>query len=341
MKISVTEIDAGQYDQWNRFVDLSPQGDVFCYSWWLDAVTKSRFKIFVIKDKDEIVAGMPLAYDRFGRINEPPLTRTLGVLFKPQPWLSVHRQLSNQRNWLNELLHSFSVEDVVQFCTHHNFNDWLPFRWKGLKQTTRYTYLVDYSAGRDLWGNLNRGKKNFINRAVKNGLSVEETDDIRSLYNLVTMSYGRQGLKFHIQFDDFNSLNDAVVKNGRRLILKAIDSQNCLHAAIYLVYDHRSAYYLISGSDPENRTKGGHTLVLWEALKYFSDKVDFFNFGGSNIESIESHFRSFGGRMVPYYHIYNDQMIRFDDIGYHFKQIGDHFSSVYNLVRNRTKRILS
>ncbi len=54
-------LDPDRYDEWNNFVDLSPQGDVFCYSWWLDAVTKSHFKILVVLENDTIVSGIPLA----------------------------------------------------------------------------------------------------------------------------------------------------------------------------------------------------------------------------------------------------------------------------------------
>jgi hypothetical protein len=52
------ELNNTQYDLWDTFVDQSPQGDVFCYSWWLDAITKSNFKILALFDGDEIVAGL-------------------------------------------------------------------------------------------------------------------------------------------------------------------------------------------------------------------------------------------------------------------------------------------
>ena len=85
--LSIKTLESGRYNEWNTFVDKSPQGDVFCYSWWLEAITKSHFKILVITEKDEIVAGIPLAYDAQNKVNEPPLTRTLGVLYKPQEHL--------------------------------------------------------------------------------------------------------------------------------------------------------------------------------------------------------------------------------------------------------------
>jgi hypothetical protein len=49
----------------------------------------------------------------------------------------------------------------VQMCTHHNFTDWLPFMWKGFKQTTRYNYIINYENKTfdNLWRNFNQGNK--------------------------------------------------------------------------------------------------------------------------------------------------------------------------------------
>jgi hypothetical protein len=77
-------LNSNDYDAWNLFVNDSPQGDVFCYSWWLGAVTNGDFEVLVIKEDGKIVAGIILPFYSTGRINEPYLTRTLGVLYKNQ-----------------------------------------------------------------------------------------------------------------------------------------------------------------------------------------------------------------------------------------------------------------
>ena len=321
-------LDSNRYHDWNAFVDQSPQGDVFCYSWWLDAITRSNFRILVAVEKDEIVAGMPLAYDLNNNINEPPLTRTLGVLYKPKNTLNDHIYSSNQRRWLNALIEFLPLENFVQVCMHHNFTDWLPFRWKGFRQTTRYTYLIDYKdkTEDDLKINLNRGRKNIINRAIKDGIKVEETNDLELLYNFACLSYKRQGLKFSIPFDVIRNLDEAILKYGRRIIFKAVDDSDKVLAVIYLAYNRKSAYYLLSGSDPEFRNTGGHSLVLWEAVKFFRKKVDFFNFGGSDVKHIEEHVKGFGGIMTPYFHIFNDELLfGKSGIRYHTAQILFHF----------------
>ena len=333
-----------QYSIWDVFVDISPQGEVFCHTWWLDAITKSKFKILVCFDNEEIVAGMPLAYDGKNRVNEPPLTRTLGVLFKPQADVSDHKYISNKRRWLTALLEELPLNNFVQMCMHHNFTDWLPFRWRGFKQTTRYTFIIDYKGVTTdkLWKNISEGTQRVIKSARKYSLKVEETDDFAMLYHFECLTYKRQGLVFKAPFEDLDLLDKAICKYGKRTILKATDSSNRIHAMLYFVHNEKSSYLLLSGSDEKYRKFGGHTLVLWESIKYLSDKTAYFNFGGSDIERIESHFKRFGGVQTPYFHIYNENLLwEREDIWYHIDQTFFHFIQIWKAFIKKTLKIFT
>jgi len=341
--MSVITLEPHQYEQWNFFVSQSLQGDVFCYSWWLEAITRSNFKILAIFENDEIVAGIPIALDSQNKVNEPPLTRTLGVLYKVHETKSKRKQRSDERKWLNELLSYLPLDDFVQMCMHHNFKDWLPFRWKGFKQTTRYTYLIEYRklSPDDLWQNLDRLRKRMINRSIENNIKVEITHDLKLIYKYESLTYERQGLKFRIPFENLKSLDDAIKQFGNRIIFKAVDHQNQIHAVLYAAYNSKSAYALLSGSDPELRNQGGHTLVMWEAIKYFFDKAEFFNFGGSDIERIESHIRGFGGTLTPYSLIYNERLMsERKDIWFHLGEIKFHLIVVSKILINKVLKTI-
>jgi hypothetical protein len=331
-------LESSHYEQWDSFVEQSPQGDVFCYSWWLEAITKSHFNILVIIENDEIVAGIPVAFDDQNKINQPPVTRTLGVLYKTQGTLPQQKQISNQRKWLDALLEQLPLENFVQMCMHHSFTDWLPFRWKGFRQTTRYTYIINYGGKtiNDLRNNLKPDNKRIIKRALENGIRIETTNDFDLVYHYVTLSYKRQGLEFRISYNDLKLLDDAVRSRGNRVIFKAIDNANQVHAILYVVFNHKSAYGLLAGSDSKLRKMGGDTLVTWEALKYFSDKVKYYNFGGSDIERIEMHLRGFGGVLTPYFQIYNENLIwERNGIRYHLNQIVFHSGEIFKSIIKR------
>ena len=76
-----------------------------------------------------------------------------------------------------------------------------------------------------------------------------------------------------------------------------------MHAALYLVWDERAAYYLLGGGDPELRNSGAHSLIMWEAIKHAATVSKTFDFEGSMVEPVERFFRAFGGRQVPYHRV--------------------------------------
>lgn len=331
---NVVKLGCEYFAAWDKFVDESPQGDIFCYSWWLDAITNSHFEILAIIENGNIVAGMPLAYDRQNKINEPPFTRTLGLLFRHNQELNQRRRASIERKWSNSLLEKIDIKNLRQLCTHHNFYDWLPFKWKGLSQTTRYTYLIDYQEKNftEIQKALSRGKKSAINKALRSGLKVQESDEFDLFYKYSDLTYRRQGKRMNTSYSVFKTLDDSIKKNGHRLILKAVDQKNNIHSISYFAYNKNSAYYLISGKNHEFSESAGLTLILWESIIYFSTRVQYFNFGGSDIQRIEKYLRGFGGTITPYFHIYNARLLHEYDIKYSLNQASFHLINSFKAV---------
>ena len=309
-KLKVTELGKSSYDIWDKFVDESPNGDIFCKSWWLDAITKSNFKILVVINCKEIQAGIPLAYDNNGKINEPPLTRTLGPIFKRLSNISNYSQRMLNRKWLNLLLDKIDKKKVFQFCTHHNYHDWLTFRWKGYKQTTRYTYLIDNNETEDeIWQKFTQNRKRDIKIALGNNLHVKISDDFKLLYKMIELTYKRQGKKFGLRYNDFKRLDVEIKNRNMRRIFITYDEHNQPHAALYVVFNSKSAYYLLCGSNPKLRHLKGNILAFWQAIKYFRTRTNYSNFGGSDIERIENFLKQFGGKLTQYFHIFTEKPI--------------------------------
>lgn len=326
------------YPAWDRFVDTSPQGDVFCYSWWLETVTRGDFAILAVRDHRGIAAGIALPFHSTGRINEPCLTRTLGVLYRNNNGPSSRQRLSEERKCLFALLDHLSPDSFVQMCMSHNFVDWLPFRWRGFQQTTRYTYLIDFmrTAPDSLWNNISKAHRYTVRKAIRNRITIEESDDIELVHRYSSLSFRRQGLVFRYSLQNLAWLDAAVKEHGHRKIFKAVDSLSRIHAVFYVVFRPRSAYCLLSGGDPELRDRGGHTLLIWHVIKHFSTRVPLLNFGGSDLEGIEAHLRHFGGTLTPYFHIFNRELMdKPEGIRYHGRQIIHHSRALLGALRAR------
>jgi lipid II:glycine glycyltransferase (peptidoglycan interpeptide bridge formation enzyme) len=88
-----------------------------------------------------------------------------------------------------------------------------------------------------------------------------------------------------------------------RTILAAVDDRDRVHAAQFFVRDGTTTYSLFGGADPELRSSGAHSLVIWEAIRRACETSQRFDFLGSMIESVERFNRAFGARQVPYFFV--------------------------------------
>ena len=82
-----------------------------------------------------------------------------------------------------------------------------------------------------------------------------------------------------------------------------MDRDDNLHAAIFVVFDSKSAYYLISTIDPDFRNSGASTLLIKKAIEYLAPFTQRFDFEGSMIDGVENSFRRIGARQIPYFAI--------------------------------------
>jgi hypothetical protein len=66
------------------------------------------------------------------------------------------------------------------------------------------------------------------------------------------------------------------------------------------VWDRHAAYNLLGGADPQLRTSGASSLLMWESIVRARERTDVFDFEGSMLQPVERFFRSFGARQTPY-----------------------------------------
>jgi lipid II:glycine glycyltransferase (peptidoglycan interpeptide bridge formation enzyme) len=87
--------------------------------------------------------------------------------------------------------------------------------------------------------------------------------------------------------------------NGSGKCFAAVDQDGQTHAALFVAWDLKRAYYVAGGTDPELRASGADSLLLWHILQFCAERTEAFDFAGSVVEGIEKFFRSFGGKLVP------------------------------------------
>ena len=293
--------------QYDKFVDSSPQGSIFHKSWWLESVAQNNYQILFIKRNEEILAAWPLTFKKIAGLNlimPPPLLPRLGIMFAPSPKIKYSEKLSDEMSLMSELTTLLPKHALFYQRFSVEFTNWLPLCWAQFKQTTRYTYVIeDLTDLNRVWENVRHSTKRKINLALKSDIKVVTDLSLDKLLELNELTFKRQNLNVPYSRERVYRIDEACVKNNARKIFFAVDSAGQIHAAVYIVYNQKAAYYLIGGADPALNTCGAHFLALWEAIKFASQVSHSFDFEGSMYENIESVFRGFGAVQKPYMEI--------------------------------------
>ena len=232
----------------------------------------------------------------------PPSTHTLG------PWCreiegAYQTKFADTKVLLTELIESLPNFAYFGQEFHRAVTNWLPFCWKGFEQTTRYTYVMpDLSDLDAIWDGFTGSIRRNIRKAQK-VVRVEADDDVDRFLALHEKTFERQGRRAPHSREFLSRLDSACSSHGARRILVAVDSRGRAHAATYFVYSRAETTYLLSGADPELRSSGANSLIIWEGIRFASEVSREFDFAGSMIEPIERYFRRFGARQVPYLQI--------------------------------------
>jgi hypothetical protein len=288
--------------------NLQPAAQTFSLfqtDWWLDAVAPGRWQAVTVERGGAIVARWPYVWrNRFGLrvITQPPLTQTLGpwVLRQPGKYEST---LSAEHKLLDAVIEALPACDLVVQNVDPALTNVLPFHWRGFTVTPRYTYRLDPCDDADaLWAGFSDRCRNAIRKAERQ-LVVREDLGLDVLLELCAKTWANQGLAAPFDAALLQRIDATCVARGWRQLLVAEGADGNRHAAVYVVWDARTAYYLIGASDPVFRSSGANSLLLWRTIQATCGTSRRFDFEGSMNPGIESFFRSFGSRQVPFFSV--------------------------------------
>ena len=284
----------------------SVPGTLFCQPWWLDAVAPNSWDEVVIEQNGEFLARMPYVTRKKRRktkIFMPSLTQTLGPTLRPSEAKYTNR-LSEEKRLMTELIERLPHFDHFLQNFHYSITNWLPFYWKGFRQTTRYTYVLeDLSHPEAIFGDFRENIRREIRKAQKQGIQIRDDLGIDAFVRVHEATFERQDMKMPYSKEFIKRVDEACTAHNARKMFFAVDKSNDLHAAAYIVWDKESAYYLMGGGDPALRSSGATSLTMWGAIQFAATVTKRFDFEGSMLESVERYFRAFGGRQMPYFQI--------------------------------------
>lgn len=281
---------------------------LFCRDWWMDAVCFDHWDVFLAEEKGEIVGALPYHLKKklgFRCVLQPQLTQYNGIWLKKRQTESEHARLSYEKKVFNQLIEQLEQLNLsfYQQCFHMSINNWLPFYWKGFRQTTRYTYLISSIGNPEkVFARFSPAKQRQIRKCEgKLHLSMEMRPD--EFYSHHKQSLKERGEEISYSYELFLRIYKATQKQNAGQLFSIKDSEGNIHAALFTVWDHTSAYTLLYSISPKHASSGASTLIIWEAIKHLVHKTRNFDFEGSMVEGIENSYRQFGTVQKPYFQI--------------------------------------
>ena len=299
MKIrSVDASEASAYDELAK-----SHGTLFNRMDWLALFGSQMQPYGIFSDNGKMVGGLSLYWERCGFFKicrRAPYTPTCGPFLemtaqKPVTMIEMRRKALR---CMAEFLENAGAS-MCMLSLDRRISDALPFFWRGYKVVPYYTYILDLSPTmEEIFSNMASAQRNHVAKAKKDLLAVRRTEDLRIVRELVLATFERQRKPVDKRMLDAILFRYCNCANSFAFTTYREDRPI---ATCLVVHDKSTAYDLLAGYRAEERHHGAGPLAVYEAIRHSKEiGLKAFDFEGSVIPAIETYFRGFGGRLVPY-----------------------------------------
>lgn len=130
-------------------------------------------------------------------------------------------------------------------------------------QPTKTLFIDVSSQEAEIFSRFTDAKRRAVRKAVKNGVTVKESADIKNLIKIKNKSSGPFGFITTFGIDRFWS----IMAPPHATVLLAYADSHKLVGGVLLVFWGSTAYYWIAGATKQGKKLFAPTLLVWEALK--------------------------------------------------------------------------
>ena len=315
--------EVNDYEEWNDFVDESPQGTIFSYTNYL-SLAVDYWRIYWIKKGDQIKAGIVLLTDTTGtKVVIDDLVIHNGLMFPNE----------GDQKVVKARLERFKItEFVIEWLTQNyqqinlslapQFEDIRPFLWynyhsNNLNDKFRvdlcYTSYLNISSLRehqeelqtDLFKNLETLRKRNIREAREiQAMTIAEGDgELFTHYYAAMMSY--KGVpQDKVKQDKLTRMINGLLLQNKVAVYKTFNPEKELIYISVFAWDHKRSYYLFGTSTENNNDRYKGSIAFWDVFIDLAKKgINIVDLEGVNSPQRGWFKLSFGGSLVPYFEL--------------------------------------
>lgn len=280
-------------EKYNLCIEKSIQSRLSAYTWYLDIVAEN-WSILVLEDYKAV---MPICWCKKGFIKYvyPPFwVLELGVF-------SADEEIDFQQ-FYSVLFSKFKFAESKL----NTDND---IQQKSSVLVNKQMQILDLNReDNKILDGFRKDRKKDLKKAEKAELQIKWNDDPKKLIQLFKNNVG-QRTPFITEKDYNNLLQLITICIAKKVgeVLSIYNSNNDLIASGFFLKHKSTVTILVSSTDFNFRKNGENTFLIHTAIQKYYNRFQFFNFGGSSMESIANYFLSFGAKTKEYQQItYNN-----------------------------------
>ena len=304
-------MDFDRINNTEKYLELcqnEPTIPLFMQPHWLDAVCENgKWQVALTMDNEQKITGALVFFQKnkwgFQVITMPHLTQFSGIWVRPLESENKGKKRDYEAKIMRELLLQVPKSFNITLRFHHKLTDCSPFLEAGFKQNIRYTQVIE---NLDSVENLRKALNVKVKQSIKKAnfkFKVEIKDDLDAFLKIQKDTFARQNLKDPTPLSIWHSVDKTLSEHGQRKIYFSMDENGIPQAALYMIFDAKTAYQLAVGSTEEGRKFGATSQLLWQAISDSVGQVETFDFLGSMMPNISFFNQQFGTTKKPYFEV--------------------------------------
>ena len=308
-------------NEWNEFVDSSPQGNIFSDIRFLTALNAKYTRYFVKAQHGEILAGVVIIEDNCSMHEAPCMFAAYqGILFsRAVSILSGHKRVTREFRLTEYLIQALSeYYGNFNMSLSPTFRDLRPFLWYNYHETdlphfainNRFTATIklnDFQLEDYLKSIRTVRRQEFKKSTAK----ISETKDLELFLDLYVKTFKRQNIVVDSQdIELVNRIITSGLKNDFGRLSMAVTDDGVASMSFF-VYDSNCAYYLLGANNPEFRNSGASTALMIDNICFMAklglNKLDFI---GVNSPNRGDYKLSFNSVLTPFFEVKLDSTFK-------------------------------
>ncbi|NVN94779.1 MAG: hypothetical protein HXX18_05795 [Bacteroidetes bacterium] len=275
-------------EKWDKCIDTSINRVAYVYSWYLDAVCKNWCALVL----DDYEAVFPMA-----------LNSRFTMYYLYQPFFTRYFGIFSKTKITETLVNVFfdAISNEIKFI-EINIHETNKFERKDFQKKERYFQFLNIDKPYDkIYQDYKGDAKRNLKKAEKNKLKIIENLAPQKVVELFKHNKGNQLKDLHSKdYFSLQSIMNAANTNNYGISLGVTNTNNDLIAAGFFILIKNTILFLKGSANDEGKSQGAMYLMIDSLLKNYAQKIHYFDFGGSSIESIASFNNNFGAENCVY-----------------------------------------